>query len=162
MKKTLFPALAVALTLPLAARADHLPMPKDAPPSYKTECGSCHLAFPAALLTASDWRLVMTQLPKHYGDNATLDQKARQPLEDFLVRNAGSPWRLTGAGDPPRLTATSWFQRKHDELSSAVWRDKRVGSAANCVACHPNAERGGYGEREVTVRGHTRRRDHDG
>ena len=122
MKPHYLPAIAVALLLPLAARADRLPLPKDAPPSYKAECGGCHLPFPPALLTGADWHLVMTQLDKHYGDNATLDEKTRQQLDDFLARNGGAPARLAGAGDPPRMTATTWFRRKHDELPQAVWK----------------------------------------
>lgn len=159
MKKVSLLALTTALLLPLAARADRLPLPSDAPPAYKTECGSCHLAFPPPLLTADDWRLVMKQLGKHYGDNATLDEKTRQQIDDFLQRSAGTRARLAGAGDPPRLTATAWFKRKHGELPAAVWRDKRVGSAANCVACHPGAESGGYSERDLTVPGYSHRRD---
>lgn len=161
MKLHRLPILAAALLLPLAAEADRLPLPKDAPPSYKAECGGCHLAFPPALLTGTDWQLVMGQLDKHYGDNATLDPKIRQEIEDFLARSGGAPSRLAGAGNPPRLTATAWFRRKHDELPQAVWKDKRVGSAANCVACHPNAEAGSYSERELTVPGMANRRHHD-
>lgn len=161
MKTTPLVAFAAILILPLAAQADHLTMPADTPASYKTECGSCHLAFPPALLSAADWHLVMTQLAKHYGDNATLDGKTRQQIEDFLVRGAGTRWRLAGAGSPPRLTATYWFQRKHDEIDAAVWRDKRVGSASNCVACHPGADNSRYSERDLTVPGYGRRRDHD-
>ena len=45
----LFFALAA---LSAGTRADRLPMPADAPPAFKAECGSCHLAFPPALLAA--------------------------------------------------------------------------------------------------------------
>jgi len=158
MNMTLLAACA-ALLLPLAARADHLPMPTEVPPSYKTECGSCHLAFPPALLAASDWHMVMAQLSKHYGDNATLDEKTRQQIDDFLVRNGGSRWRQAGSGNPPRLTATDWFRHEHGELSSAIWRDKRIGSPANCAACHPGAEGGRFSEHEITMPGHARSHD---
>jgi hypothetical protein len=147
--------LLAALTLaPLMVRADRMPMPADAPPAFKAECGSCHLAFPPALLGAGDWKKVMAGLDKHYGDNASLDAKTRGLIEDFLIRNAGSAWKLGSAtGDPPRLTTTDRFQRKHREISPAVWRDKRVGSAANCVACHPRAEAGNFSEHEITMPG---------
>ncbi|MBI4985767.1 MAG: diheme cytochrome c [Rhodocyclales bacterium] len=162
MTKSLFPILAAALLLSPSAHADSLPMPYDAPPSYKAECGSCHMAFQPGLLLAGDWRLVMAQLDKHYGDNAALDEKTRREIEDFLVRNAGTRSRYAGAGDPPRLTGTDRFRRKHDKLSAAVWRDQRVGTAANCVACHPGAEQGRYSERDLTVPGYAGHRGEHG
>lgn len=143
--------------------ADRLPIPGDAPPAFKAECSSCHLAFPPALLTAGDWQRVMASLDKHYGDNATLDEATRRTIETFLVRNGGTGRRTEGAspgGVLPRLTFTGWFQRKHDEVSPATWKDTRVGSAANCAACHPRAEAGSFSEREIRMPGGNRR-EHD-
>ena len=137
-----------------AARADHMPIPANAPPAFKTECASCHIAFPPALLTADDWHRVMAALGNHYGDNATLDDASRRAIEDFLVGNAASGWRSkigAAPGNPPRLTGTAWFKRKHDEVPAAVWQDKRVGSAANCAACHTRAEQGSFREREIVL-----------
>jgi hypothetical protein len=143
--------LAVALILSAAARADRLPVPADAPPSFKAECGSCHLPYPPALLTAPDWKRVMARLDKHYGDNASLDEKTRRELEDFLVRNASGRSRMAGEGDPPRLTASAWFRREHRQVPQALWRDARVKSASNCTACHSRAEQGSYRGREIAL-----------
>lgn len=140
-----------------AAWADRMPTPANEPPAFKAECGSCHLAFPPALLTAADWRQVMGGLDKHYGDDAALDEPTRRLIEDFLVRNAGSGRRTEGASAGgavlPRLTLTGWFRHKHDEVPRAVWKDKRVGSAANCAACHPRAEAGSFNEHEIRMPG---------
>lgn len=149
------PYLVVAcLLLPLAARADKLVIPANAPPAFEAECGACHLAFPPALLDARDWRQVMTQLDNHYGDNAGLDDKTRQAIETFLVRNAGGD-KVSGAplakGEPPRLTATPWFKRKHHEVPVKVWQDPKVKSPANCAACHTRAAAGSYREREIVM-----------
>ncbi len=143
--------LAVALILSAAARADRLPIPADAPPSFKAECGSCHLPYPPALLTAPDWKRVMARLDKHYGDNASLDEKTRRELEDFLVRNASNRSRMAGEGDPPRLTASAWFRREHRKVPASLWRDARVNSASNCTACHSRAEQGSYRGREIAL-----------
>lgn len=152
-----FALFAVAILATLPARADRLPIPGDAPPAFAAECGSCHLAFPPALLAAPDWQRIMASLDKHYGDNATLDETSRRAINDFLVRSAGSGRRTEGAdsgrGALPRLTLTGWFRRKHDEVPAAVWKDKRVGSAANCAACHPQAEIGSFSEREIRMPG---------
>lgn len=140
-----------ALVLSLPARADRLPVPADAPPSFKAECGSCHLPFPPALLTAPDWQRVMAKLDKHYGDNAVLDEKVRRELEGFLVRHASTRSRMAGAGEPPRLTRTEWFLREHRKVPDVVWRDAKVNSAANCAACHTRAEQGSYRSREIAL-----------
>jgi hypothetical protein len=140
-----------------SAHADRMPVLADTPPAFTAECGGCHLAFPPALLAAGDWRRVMANLDKHYGDNATLDEKTRRTIDEFLARNAGSGRRTEGAnaagGALPRLTTTGWFRDKHDEVPTAVWKDKRVGSAANCAACHPRAETGSFSEREIRMPG---------
>ncbi len=140
-----------ALALSLPSRADRLPLPANPPPAFQTECGGCHLPFPPALLTASDWQRVMAKLDKHYGDNASLDEKTRRELGDFLVRNASGRSRMAGEGDPPRLTATSWFKREHRKVPPALWRDARVKSASNCSACHSRAEQGSYRGREIAL-----------
>jgi hypothetical protein len=160
----LFAAL-VLLPLSFAAHADKLRLPADAPPAFQAECASCHVAFPPQLLAAEDWRRVMASLDKHYGDNASLDEKTRRVIEDFLVKNAGSPKKYgaggttpanvgagkTVSGEPPRLTASPWFTRKHHEVARADWTHPKVKSPANCAACHTKAAEGSYREREIVM-----------
>lgn len=153
MKKLFLTMLAL---LPLAAHADKLSLPADAPPAFQAECASCHLAFPPQLLVADGWRRVMRALDKHYGDNASLDEKTRLALEEFLVRHAGSagkvgPGGTAKPGEPPRLTATPWFDRKHREVPRADWAAAKVKSPANCAACHTRAAAGSYREREIVM-----------
>lgn len=147
--------LFVAL-LPLAAQADKLRLPADVPPAFQAECASCHVAFPPQLMIADDWLRVLRSLDKHYGDNATLDEKTRQVLEDFHVRHAGraskiGAGRAAQAGGLPRLTQTDWFLREHREVSRADWTHAKVKTPANCVACHSKAIAGSYREREIIM-----------
>jgi hypothetical protein len=156
------------LGVSLSAHADRLPLLADAPPTFQAECASCHVAFPPQLLAADDWRQVMARLDKHYGDNASLDAKTRQAIEDFLVKNAGEARRFAaqpvvpgkvGAGktantssqELPRLTTTAWFVRKHHEVPRSDWTHAKVKSAANCAACHTKAAAGSYREREIVM-----------
>ncbi|MDP1957112.1 MAG: cytochrome C, partial [Rhodocyclaceae bacterium] len=119
MKKLLL----IACLFPLVAHADNLRLPVNTPPTFQAECGSCHVAFPPQLLVAEDWRRVMRSLDKHYGDNASLDEKTRQTLEDFHVRNAGGrkvgAGRTAPAGELPRLTQTDWFLHEHRKVARA-------------------------------------------
>jgi len=136
----------------LPAFADRLPMPANTPASFTSECSSCHIAYQPALLQASDWRKLMAGLSEHFGSDATVDRKTEQEITAFLERNAGSASRLGNAGNPPRITQTARFIRKHDEIPAKYWRDPRVKSKANCEACHPGAAKGSYSEHDITIR----------
>ncbi|MDR2240281.1 MAG: diheme cytochrome c [Zoogloeaceae bacterium] len=161
--------LAAVLTTPLAASADKMPIPADAPAAFRAECGDCHMAFSPALLTAPDWRRVVGQLDQHYGDNVRIDEKTRGEIEAFLIRHASTrnerTWRRDRAApphrsDPPRLTGTPWFRREHREVPASLWRDTRVVSASNCPACHGRAEEGSFRKRELALPELQRRKEH--
>lgn len=147
--KRLLTLLLLAGSLP--ALADRLPLPADTPASYRSECASCHLAFPPALLAAADWQRTMTQLEHHFGTEATLDPRSSRDITAFLVRHAGDASRLGWAGEPPRITQTARFVRKHREVPSKLWRDARVKSAANCEACHRGAADGRFSEHDLLL-----------
>lgn len=161
MKHThLFVALLTGL-FAVAAQADKMPIPANAPPAFKAECTSCHIAYPPALLAADDWTRVMAALDKHYGDNASLDDKTRQTIEDFLVKHARRA-KKDGATPPataasaagnalPRLTSSNWFRRKHHEVARGDWTHAKVKSPANCAGCHTRAAEGSFREREIVM-----------
>jgi len=147
----------LSAALPFSVHADNLPLPADTPAVFKAECASCHIAFPPQLMAADDWRQVMAKLDRHYGDNASLDPKTRRSIEDFLVRNAARGKNFASAGaatnskEPPRLTDTVWFKRKHHEVSRANWTHAKVKTPSNCAACHTKAAEGSYREREILM-----------
>ncbi|MDD2741744.1 MAG: diheme cytochrome c [Rhodocyclaceae bacterium] len=144
-------ALITLLGFALPAFADRMPLPANTPASFKAECASCHLAYPPALLAAKDWQRTMAGLKDHFGTDATVDAKTAQEITAFLERNAGNSDRLGSAGEPPRITQTARFIRKHREVSAKTWSDPRVKSAANCEACHRGAANGSFSEREITL-----------
>jgi hypothetical protein len=148
MKPLLLLAL---LSLSLPALADRLPLPASTPASYKTECGSCHLAYPPALLGAADWRRILSGLKDHFGSDAEPSPAQKQEIATFLERNAGNTGKLGNAGEPPRISNTARFVRKHDEIPKRFWRDPRVKSAANCEACHTHAADGRYSEHDIAI-----------
>jgi len=107
----------------------------------------------------ADWQKTMARLDRHFGTDASLDDKTRGEILVFLERNAGR--HSTQAAAEPRITATSWFKREHREVPAGIWKDSRVKSAANCTACHKGAEQGSYGEREIAIPGLQRRHEED-
>ncbi len=119
--------------------------------AWQTECGSCHVAFPPRLLPAESWRAVMSGLDKHFGSDASLDPAAAKEIGAFLQKNAGSN-RYASSGKPIlRITETRWFVREHDEVSDRTWKNPKVKSAANCAACHTEAESGNYNEHGIRI-----------
>lgn len=114
----------------------------------KSECGACHIAYPAGFLPARSWQAIMGDLGKHFGEDASLTPDVAAGIEAYLVANAadagGSSRLLRGVGakdTPLRISELPWFTRKHsNEVSPA--RLKKAGSWSNCQSCHQGADKG--------------------
>jgi len=118
-------------------------------PVYRDECGSCHVPYPPQLLPKTSWRAIMAGLDRHFGSDASLDAKPARDIQAFLDANAS---RRAASGEPRlRITESAWFKREHDEVPASVWKSPAVNSAANCGACHTQADRGDYSERTLRV-----------
>lgn len=122
-------------------------------PKYQQECAACHLAFPPGMLPAGSWQHVMGGLNKHYGTDASLDEATQREITAWLKANAGTYKRVSEEPPQDRITKSAWFLRKHreGEVPADVWKRASVGSAANCAACHTNAAKGSFSEREIRI-----------
>lgn len=118
---------------------------------YKSECGSCHIAYPPQLLPAQSWKQMMAQLERHFGSDASLDPAAAAEIGAFLELHSGYKRRLQGPANSLRITETAWFRHEHDEVPRAAWSRPAVKSAANCSACHTGAEQGDFRERNIRI-----------
>ncbi|CAN5648849.1 hypothetical protein BH11PSE7_BH11PSE7_37900 [soil metagenome] len=118
---------------------------------YAQECASCHTAYPAGMLPARSWERVMNGLEKHFGTDASVDAATVRQLSGWLQANAGTYKRV--AEEPPqdRITRSAWFLRKHHEIDPSVWKAASVKTAANCAACHTQADQGNFSERQLKV-----------
>ena len=136
-------------------------LPRLANKNWQQECASCHIAYAPALLPKASWRRLMSGLDQHFGENASLDPATQADILRFLEANAADSgtsrmgsrvMRGMSQNDAPlRITDTRWFVRKHDEVSRATWSRKSIGSAANCAACHRQAEQGVFDEDTVRI-----------
>jgi mono/diheme cytochrome c family protein len=132
------------------ALADDVRLPARPDPVWQEECGSCHIAFPPSLLSAGDWRAVMQGLDRHYGVDATLDEPTRARIAAFLEASAGRGRKVMDAPNL-RITQTRWFLHEHDEVPARVWSDPQVKGAANCGACHGDAQQGRFDEHAIRM-----------
>ena len=118
----------------LPAAADKQRLPPD--PTYKAECGSCHVAYPPGLLPASSWQQLMARLDKHFGSDASLEAKLHDEIGRYLAANAGR--RAAPPGAEPRITQTRWFLKEHRKEIPAGK------NPADCASCHKGADNGIY------------------
>ena len=139
------------LLLASSAFAAKMPMPPDAPASYEAECASCHMAYPPGLLSEQSWKNVMSSLSKHFGTDASVDQKTQAELTAWLVKNATTRQKYREAAPDNRITKTAWFIRKHDEIRPEVWKRAGIKSPANCGACHIDAANGIFSENNIKI-----------
>lgn len=120
-------------------------------PQYRQECASCHMAYPPGMLPATSWQRLMKDLPRHFGTDASLDPALSTDLTRWLTSNAGTYKRVAGAPPEGRISRSAWFIRKHDEVAAATWKLPAVMSAANCGACHTQADKGDFSERNIRI-----------
>jgi len=106
------------------------------------------VAFPPALLGAGSWREIMQSLDRHFGVDAGVEAPARAEIAAYLQRAAGL---ARGPAGTLRISETAWFRREHDEVPPRTWKAAAVKSAANCGACHPQADRGDFSERNIRI-----------
>jgi hypothetical protein len=126
------------------------------------ECGSCHTAYAPGLLPARSWRKMLSELGNHFGEDANVQEPVRlallKDLEDMAADGAFADMRMRRIAasvpvyaTPQRITETAYFKYIHDEVPQSFWQRKAIGTPANCIACHPRANEGRYGERELRI-----------
>ena len=121
---------------------------------WREECGSCHLAYHPTLLPARSWALLMQKQNDHFGEALGLDAATTTTILAFLQKYSADTeltepaykikQSIPPGAKPLRVTETGYWIDKHREISGATWRSPKVGSKANCAACHLDAEKGTF------------------
>jgi len=144
-------AAGIGLCPPASADGDSRAAKLPLLPSYKAEFAACHIAYPPGLLPAAAWQRLMTQLPHHFGTDASLDAATVASLSTWLTANAAQGRRASPPPAEDRITRSAWFMREHDEVPAATWKRASIKSASNCMACHAGADRGDFNEHNVRI-----------
>lgn len=147
MKRIVIAAMLMAASQAYAAGGSKVDKSQRA--LWESECGSCHIAYPARFLDAETWQRLMTNLGDHFGDDASLDQETSSLILHYLQRHASRHSRHRARS--MRISDTAWFRHEHDEITSTAWHGPVVRSPANCTICHVNAARGDWSERGVRM-----------
>lgn len=130
---------------------------------YKSECGTCHFTYPPGMLPAQSWQKLMGSLSDHFGENAELDSATQQKLTEYLVKGAAENsetgrsakiLRSLGTDAPLRITDVPYIRYKHNEIPARlISGNPGVRSLSNCAACHTQADKGSFAEREIRIPG---------
>lgn len=117
------------------------------------DCGDCHMAFQPQMLPRRSWTAIMAGLSDHFGEDASLPDDRRRTIEAYLTANAGDAEGrkseavrgIKTSETPLRISETPyWIDEHRGEVRPGAFKDPKVGSKANCVACHRDAEKGYY------------------
>lgn len=147
-----FTAAVMVLLISAAAKADERYKPIQDQIVAK-ECGACHMAFQPQMLPKRSWDKIMDELTDHFGEDASLDAKTVIHIKKYHLENAAnSSWfsgkfmrGLSKTSAPLRITETPYWVREHNkEVPQWAWKDPKVKSKANCLACHKRANNGDY------------------
>lgn len=119
-----------------------------------SECGACHMTFQPEMLPARSWEKMMDDLGNHFGEDASFSADKKEKITAFHVKHAADQsWIdgkfMRGLSDkdaPLRISETPYWLHEHDtdEVPARAWKDPKVGSKANCLACHRYANKGFY------------------
>jgi len=147
-----FTAAAMVFLAATVAKADERYKPVRDPLVVK-ECGACHMVFQPKMLPKKSWGKIMDGLSDHFGEDASLEAKAVSHIKAYHLKNAAdSSWLggkfmrgLSKTSAPLRITETPYWIREHnEEVPQRAWKDPKVKSKANCLACHKRANSGDY------------------
>lgn len=164
-KNLLSLALTLGGTILLIANApadDEALFPMPSGKTYINECGSCHTAYAPGFLPARSWRKMMGELAAHFGEDASLPEpqllEITKALEMQAADSAQATMRMRRINAaiavnavPQRISETGYFKFMHDEVRPSIWQRKKIGTLANCLACHPGANEGRYAERDIRI-----------
>ena len=130
-------------------------------PLWRSECGSCHLAYHPNLLPARSWKLIMAEQSQHFGTDLAIEPATSATILAFLIANAAERNATEAAGKinrslpadvtPRRITEAPYWVAKHEDIPASDWKLPAVKSKGNCAACHLDAEAGTFEDAAMKI-----------
>ncbi len=133
-------------------------------PLLALECGDCHVVFPAYLLPAQSWRIIMDTTDDHFGDELDLDEEDARTIRDYLVGNSAEhstreaafkvlesiKWREEPVYS---IVHTPYWRKTHKRIPAKIFKRKEIDSKYSCDACHPDIVKGSIEDDAIRVPG---------
>ncbi len=125
---------------------------------YEKNCGDCHHAHHPSLRSKAQWRRIMDGLEDHFGEDASVSRKDAAQILAFLQANDAFSFDTEAAnrlgraqGGDLRISSTPWWKMRHGGLPQSLFASPKVGSKANCNACHMDAASGRFDDAAITI-----------
>lgn len=128
---------------------------------WRSECGSCHLAYHPVLLPARSWDRLLREQAEHFGDDLALDADTIETIGAFLRAHAAerelteAAWRInttTRADEVPlRITETRYWRARHQNIPASAFETTPVAGRHDCAACHLDAEQGTFEDAAMRI-----------
>jgi cytochrome b len=123
-------------------------------PLWRSECGSCHLAYHPNLLPSRSWKALLAGQTQHFGSDLALDASTSAALLAYATANSAdstqteASYKITRSlkpqDTPLRISETPYWVKKHRNITPAQWQSAAIKSKANCAACHLDADAGTF------------------
>lgn len=123
------------------------------PAAYRAECGSCHLAYPPALLAPAEWSVLLQRLDHHFGTDASVEPATLASLRRLLAPGAIAP--VPAAADSarqlPRISTQRWFVKEHRNAGQGTAGASGAPRFSDCAACHTQAAQADFSESSLRL-----------
>jgi cytochrome b len=155
-------AIPAGIVLGLLSRLPAIGLPVlPANAQFATECGACHRPFHPSLLPRASWAALMSSLPNHFGEDASLPADEARQIGAYLQAYASEAWDTEAARrfatvapeQPLRITETPYWRTKHSRIDPSVFARAAVGAKSNCTACHGDAASGRFDDQAINIPG---------
>lgn len=131
-------------------------------PVLALECGDCHIVFPAYLLPAHSWRLIMKTPEDHFGDELDLDEEDAETIREYLVSHSAEHSSREAAfkileslkekeGHVYSIVHTPYWKKTHKRIPSKVFKKKAIDTKYSCDACHPDIVKGSIDDDKIRI-----------
>jgi len=129
---------------------------------YLEECASCHMAYQSQFLPKRSWNKMMDNLATHFGVDATFTKEDEKTIREYLLNNASDSTNgygyyskfarsISSMDTPIAISEIPKFKREHREIPKRFISQKGVKTISNCIACHKDAKKGLYKERNIFI-----------
>jgi cytochrome b len=117
------------------------------PEAWRSECASCHLAYPPELLPARSWLRMLGEQGRHFGEDLGLSDDTLEALRGAAAQaESGSRWAgvalrasVPAGQAPQRITETAFWQARHHRVEPGRFKSEAVTGRHDCEACHRDA-----------------------
>jgi len=118
---------------------------------FHFECSDCHNLFAPHLLPKESWVKLMSEQDNHFEEDLELDKSLVKSIEKFLVDNSAenstreSSYKLLKEIKESKqfiISKTEYWKKTHQDIPEKVFKNDKVESKSNCLACHKDFELG--------------------